>query len=178
MSQTIKWCFPKIVAFSCSLQIISEDPDLQNISDDEEDEEDLSNTLATPDSLSGEILAVDTVTTYISCPLAGCNFKKLQVKDDKLQCPACSKFFPQSVGSLQVVAKLLVDHNGNVLPLTFFTPALKTLFQKLDRQFHLTSDIHHLKQQLLALVPTTFSFVAKNNVISKVVSAKRSSDSD
>ena len=107
MSQTIKWCFPKIVAFSCFLQIISEDPDLQNLSDDEEDEEDLNNTLVTPDSLSGEILVVDTITTYSSCPLAGCNYKKLQVKDDKLQCPVCSRFFAQSVGS-QVAAKLLV----------------------------------------------------------------------
>ena len=155
-----------------------EDPDLQNLSDDEEDEEDLNNTLVTPDSLSGEILVVDTVTTYSSCPLAGCNYKKLQVKDDKLQCPACSRFFAQSAGSLQVVAKLLVDHNGNVLPLTFLTPAAKTFFQKLDKQIHLTSDIHHLKQQLLPLVSTNFSFVAKNNVISKTVSAKRSSDSD
>ena len=90
----------------------------------------------------------------------------------------CIGFFAQWAGSLHVVAKLLVDHNGNVFPLRFFIPAVKTLLQKLDKKFHLTSDTHHLKQQRLALIPTRFSFVAKNNVISKVVSAKCSSDSD
>ena len=134
--------------------------------------------LVTPNSTAGMLLAIESIRTYLSCPLTTCNMKKLQTVGEKLTCPSCKRTFPAMAGSLQVIAKLLVDVGGDVQALTFFAPALKANFTMMDLEFSITRDTACINAQLMKWLSTNFSFVAKDCYVSKIVAVKRPSPSD
>ena len=76
-------------------------------------------------------------------------------------------------GSLQVIARLLVDVGEDVQALTFFTPALKSIFTMMNLEFSITRDTACINAQLMKLLSTNFSVVAKECVVSNIVAAKR-----